>query len=217
MKYRNKKECGTSRKLLVTYLSEYKWRRKFGADPFANIVRHIRSLYVVCDLADPLPPVVIYDYVNQRVGANDLAVERALVGANFEEAENEEDVDDPAPIMNVVQGAENTSASSDSSVRNLKLAEIVPRRGRGRGRTQRGNGGRRPLSAEAGFNLGENENEEDVDDPAPIMNVVQGAENTSASSDSSARNLNQAEVVPRRGRGRPRREPGTRRPRRRIQ
>ena len=148
------------------------------------------------------------------MGANDLAVERALVGANFEEAKNEEDVDDPAPIMNVVQGAENTSASSDSSVRNLNRAEIVPRRGRGR--TQRGNGGRRPLSAEAGFNLGENENEEDVDDPAPIMNVVQGAENTSASSDSSVRNLNQAEVVPRRGRGRPRREPGTRRPRRRI-
>ena len=216
VKYRNKKECGTSRKLLVTYLSEYKWRRKFGADAFANIVRHIRSLYVVCDFADPLPPVVIYDNVNQHVGANDLAVERALVGANFEEAENEEDVDDPAPIMNVVQGAENTSASSDSSVRNLNRAEIVPRRGRGRGRTLRGNGGRRPLSAEAGFNLGENENEEDVDDPAPIMNVVQGAENTSASSDSSVRNLNQAEVVPRRGRGRPRREPGTKRPRRRI-
>ena len=143
VQYRNKKECRTSHKLLVTYLSEYKCRRIFGADPFTNIVRDIRSLYVLCDFANPLSPDVIYHNVNQHVGANDLAVERALVGANFEEAEIEEDVDDP--ILIVVQGVENTSAPSDSSVRNLKQEEVVPRRGRGR--TQRGNGGRRPLSS----------------------------------------------------------------------
>ena len=56
VKYPNKKECRTSRKLIVTYLSEYKRRRIFGADPFTNIVRDIRSLYVLCDFANPLPP-----------------------------------------------------------------------------------------------------------------------------------------------------------------
>ena len=66
VKYRDKKECRTSRKLLVTYLSEYKCRRIFRADPFTNIVRDIRSLYVLCDFANPLPPERVISNVYSR-------------------------------------------------------------------------------------------------------------------------------------------------------
>ena len=45
VKYRNKIECGTSRKLLRTYLVEFQWRRKYCSDPFRSIVEHIRRLY----------------------------------------------------------------------------------------------------------------------------------------------------------------------------
>ena len=45
LKYRNKKECGTSRRLLHTYLAEYQWRRLYGNNAFRNIVDHIRRLY----------------------------------------------------------------------------------------------------------------------------------------------------------------------------
>ena len=172
VKYRNKKECGTSRKLLVTYLSEYRWRRKYGADPFTNIVKHIGSLYVVCDDADPLPPVVVNENVNPHVTANEVAVEHALVDGFLEEnpsSADEEDVDDPPP-----------------------------------------------LHVAAGLNFEGNEDEEDVDDPAPVLNLVQGAENMPTSSDSALQNSIRAEAVRHRGSGRPRREAGTKRPRRRI-
>ena len=42
-KRRNKRECGTHRHLLDTYLIEYMWRLEFGNDPFENILSHIRE------------------------------------------------------------------------------------------------------------------------------------------------------------------------------
>lgn len=44
-KQRNKKECGTTRDLLATYLTEFMWRQRFGDDPFENLLRHIREVY----------------------------------------------------------------------------------------------------------------------------------------------------------------------------
>ena len=44
-KRRNKKECGIARTLIDTYLIGFMWRLKFGADPFENILRDIRSVY----------------------------------------------------------------------------------------------------------------------------------------------------------------------------
>ena len=44
-KRRNKKECGTARSLIDTYLVEFMWRLKFGQDPFESILRNIRAVY----------------------------------------------------------------------------------------------------------------------------------------------------------------------------
>ena len=44
-KLRNKKECGTSRTLLRSYLIEFMWRAKFGDDPFQNLLAHLREVY----------------------------------------------------------------------------------------------------------------------------------------------------------------------------
>jgi transposase-like protein len=44
-KRRNKKECGTSRELLDSYLVEFMWRLSFDEDPFQNIIAHIRNVY----------------------------------------------------------------------------------------------------------------------------------------------------------------------------
>lgn len=46
-KRRNKKECGTHRHLLQSYLIEFMWRLQFGNDPFQNIITHIRGVYPV--------------------------------------------------------------------------------------------------------------------------------------------------------------------------
>ena len=240
VKNRNRMKCGTSHKLLVTYLSEYRWRRKYGTDPFTNIVKHIRSLYMVCDDADPLPPVVVNQNVNPHVAANEVAVEQALVDGfleenpssadeedvddppplhvvadlNFGGNEDEEGVDDPALVLNVVQGAENMPTSSDSALQNLSRGEAVLRRSPGRPRKVARVSRSRPVAAD--LNFGGNEDEEGVDDSAPILNVVQGAENMPTSSDLALQNLSRPEAVLHRGRGRPRREAGTRRPRRKI-
>ena len=45
VKCRNKVECGTSRKLVRTYLIEFQCRRKYSSDPFRSIVEHIRHVY----------------------------------------------------------------------------------------------------------------------------------------------------------------------------
>jgi len=44
-KLRNKKECGTSRTHLASYLIEFMWRAKFGDDPFQNLLVHLREIY----------------------------------------------------------------------------------------------------------------------------------------------------------------------------
>ena len=44
-KRRNKKECGTARSLLDSYLLEFMWRLKFGDDPFEQILADIRVVY----------------------------------------------------------------------------------------------------------------------------------------------------------------------------
>ena len=44
-KLRNKKECGTNRNLLNSYLIEFMWRQRFGDDPFQNLIEHIREIY----------------------------------------------------------------------------------------------------------------------------------------------------------------------------
>ena len=44
-KQRNKRECGTTRELLTSYLTEFMWRQKFGDDPFQKLLEHIREVY----------------------------------------------------------------------------------------------------------------------------------------------------------------------------
>lgn len=44
-KQRNKRQCGTNRSLLFTYLQEFMWREKFGKNPFYHIISHIRTIY----------------------------------------------------------------------------------------------------------------------------------------------------------------------------
>ena len=46
-KLRNKKECGTHRTLLTSYLLEFMWRQQYGKDPFQNLLEHMRNIYVV--------------------------------------------------------------------------------------------------------------------------------------------------------------------------
>ena len=46
-KRRNKRECGTARGMVDTYLVEFMWRLKFGEDPFENIIKGIRRVYRV--------------------------------------------------------------------------------------------------------------------------------------------------------------------------
>ena len=46
-KLRNKKECGTHRTLLTSYLLEFMWRQQYGKDPFQNLLEHVRNIYVV--------------------------------------------------------------------------------------------------------------------------------------------------------------------------
>ena len=46
-KRRNKRECGTARGMVDTYLVEFMWRLKFGEDPFDNIIKGIRRVYRV--------------------------------------------------------------------------------------------------------------------------------------------------------------------------
>ncbi|GFN76105.1 transposase, isxo2-like domain-containing protein [Plakobranchus ocellatus] len=42
-KLRNKKECGTTRSLLDSYMIEFMWRMRFGEDPFENLISCIRE------------------------------------------------------------------------------------------------------------------------------------------------------------------------------
>ncbi|RUS82738.1 hypothetical protein EGW08_009518 [Elysia chlorotica] len=44
-KLRNRRECGTHRQLLDSYLIEFMWRLQFNGDPFENLLTHIRNLY----------------------------------------------------------------------------------------------------------------------------------------------------------------------------
>lgn len=45
-KRRNKRECGTNRKFLSSYLAEFIWRKRIaGSDPFSKILEGISSLY----------------------------------------------------------------------------------------------------------------------------------------------------------------------------
>ena len=46
-KRRNKRECGTARGMIDTYVIEFMWRLKFGEDPFKNIIKYIRGVYPV--------------------------------------------------------------------------------------------------------------------------------------------------------------------------
>ena len=46
-KRRYKRECGTARGMVDTYLVEFMWRLKFGEDPFENIIKGIRRVYRV--------------------------------------------------------------------------------------------------------------------------------------------------------------------------
>lgn len=46
-KQRNKRECGTNRELLETYLCEFMWRQKFGHNPFVSIINQIAEGYPV--------------------------------------------------------------------------------------------------------------------------------------------------------------------------
>jgi transposase-like protein len=46
-KRRNKRECGTARGMIDTYVIEFMWRLKFGEDPFENIIKGIRTVYRV--------------------------------------------------------------------------------------------------------------------------------------------------------------------------
>ena len=46
-KLRNKKECGTHKTLLTSYLLEFMWRQQYGKDPFQNLLEHMRNIYVV--------------------------------------------------------------------------------------------------------------------------------------------------------------------------
>ena len=43
-KQRNKRECGTHRSLLTSYLLEFMWRRQFGKDLFQKLLEHIREV-----------------------------------------------------------------------------------------------------------------------------------------------------------------------------
>ena len=44
-KQKNKRECRTHHKLLLTYLIEVMLRQKFGDDPFKNLLKHIHEVY----------------------------------------------------------------------------------------------------------------------------------------------------------------------------
>ena len=44
---RNKKENGTARQKLDSYLMEFMWRQQFNDDPFQNLLSHIREVYPV--------------------------------------------------------------------------------------------------------------------------------------------------------------------------
>lgn len=46
-KQRNKRECGTHRTLLPSYLMEFMWRQKYGKDPFEKFLQHLREVYPV--------------------------------------------------------------------------------------------------------------------------------------------------------------------------
>ena len=46
-KQRNKRECGTHRALLDSYMIEFMWRLRFGEDPLENLVACIREVYPV--------------------------------------------------------------------------------------------------------------------------------------------------------------------------
>ena len=44
-KQRNKRECGTNRTQLDSYLIEFMWRQQFNRDPFETLLTHIRDVY----------------------------------------------------------------------------------------------------------------------------------------------------------------------------
>ena len=44
-KQRNKRDCGTARALLDSYLIEFMWRQQFGEEPFLHLIEHIREIY----------------------------------------------------------------------------------------------------------------------------------------------------------------------------
>jgi transposase-like protein len=46
-KQRNKRECGTHRDLLDSYLIEFMWRQKYGKEPFQKLLEHVREVYPV--------------------------------------------------------------------------------------------------------------------------------------------------------------------------
>ncbi|KAF7684985.1 hypothetical protein CDIK_4266 [Cucumispora dikerogammari] len=44
-KRRHKRECGTRRTALTSYLFEFMWRQIYGKNPFKNIIKHIKLFY----------------------------------------------------------------------------------------------------------------------------------------------------------------------------
>ena len=46
-KHRNKRECGTARGMVDTYLIEFMWQLNFGENPFENNIKDIQRLYSV--------------------------------------------------------------------------------------------------------------------------------------------------------------------------
>ena len=46
-KQRNKRENGTHRHMLGSYLIEFMWRQQFGDSPFENIIEQISRMYIV--------------------------------------------------------------------------------------------------------------------------------------------------------------------------